>query len=147
MRLGHRLTRWAVGGVVAAGAAGAVLACAGIDTPARLPLVLAFLAAVPALAVASLLGGFDSFARMVVAGTAAIVIDILIAEAMIASGTWSVRTGMAAVALVSVLIAASRPLLARQPARAAIRQELPSDGRVSSQGGSGDPGGPGSVAD
>jgi len=114
MRSRHAFARWVAGGVVAAGAAGAVLAFAGIDAPVRAPLVLAFLSAVPALAVWSLLGGIDSFARIVVAGSAAIVIDILVTEAMIISGTWSPRTGLAAVALVSALIAASRPLVARR---------------------------------
>jgi len=48
-----------------------------------------------------------------VAGSAAIVIDILVAEAMILSGTWSPRTGLVAVALVSAMIAACRPLVSR----------------------------------
>jgi len=113
MRSGHGLTRWVAGGVIAAGTAGAVLALAEVQTPLRVPLVLIFLAGGPALAVASLLGGVDTFARLVVAGSAAIVINIVVAEAMILSGTWSARTGLVAVALVSAAIAACRPLVSR----------------------------------
>ena len=113
MRSGHGLTRWVAGGVIAAGTAGAVLALAEVQTPLRVPLVLIFLAGGPALAVASLLGGVDTFARLVVAGSAAIVINIVVAEAMILSGTWSARTGLVAVALVSATIAACRPLVSR----------------------------------
>ena len=113
MRSGHGLTRWVAGGVIAAGTAGVILALAGIETPLRVPLVLIFLAGWPALAVASLLAGLGSFAQVVVAGSAAIVIDILVAEAMILSGTWSPRTGLVAVALASAMIAACRPLVAR----------------------------------
>jgi len=113
MRSGHGLTRWFAGGVIAAGTAGAVLALADVETPLRVPLVLIFLAGVPALAVASLLGGVDAYARLVVAGSAAIVVNIVVAEAMILSGTWSARTGLVAVALVSATIAACRPLVSR----------------------------------
>ena len=113
MRSGHRLTRWVAGGVIAAGTAGAILALADIETPLRVPLVLIFLAGAPALAIASLLGGIDGHARLVVAASAAIVINILVAETMILSGTWSPRTGLVAVSLVSGMIAACRPLVSR----------------------------------
>ncbi len=113
MRSGDGLTRWLAGGVIAAGTAGAILALADVETPLRVPLVLIFLAGVPALAVASLLGGVDAYARLVVAGSAAIVVNIVVAEAMILSGTWSARTGLVAVALVSATIAACRPLVSR----------------------------------
>lgn len=121
MRSGHWLTRWVAWGIIAAGTAGAILAVADIGTPLRMPLVLIFLAGVPAFAVASLLGGVDAFARLVVACSAAIVIDILIAEAMILSGTWSPRTGLVAVAMVSAVIAACRPLVSRNSEARAAR--------------------------
>jgi hypothetical protein len=101
----HGLTRWLVGVMLAAGSAGAVIAIAGIDTPARVPLVLIFFAAVPALAITSLLGGLDHLAVVVIAGISTIVVDFGVAETMIISGTWSLRAGAAAVAAVSVLIA------------------------------------------
>ena len=128
MRSGDRLARWMTGAVIVAGAAGAILVFAGIQTPARVPLALLLLAAAPALAVASLLGGIGSFAKMVVAGSAAIVIDILVAEAMVISGTWSPRTGLAAVVLLSILIAASRPLAARRSEPPAAPAPWPASG-------------------
>jgi hypothetical protein len=100
----HRPSGWLIGAALAAGAAGVILAFAGISTPARVPLVLLFLAVVPGVAVASLLDGIDAFARTVIAGASAIVIDLSVAAVMIASGTWSARTGLAAVAVVSGLI-------------------------------------------
>jgi len=93
--------------VLAAGAAGAALAIAGIGSPLRAPLVLVFLLAVPALAVDAWLPGFGTLARAVVAGTAAIVVDTLAAGVMVVSGGWSPRAGVVAVALVSLLIAAA----------------------------------------
>jgi hypothetical protein len=122
MSSGRWLIRILVGLVIAAGAAGAVLAYTGVHTPARAPLVLLFLVVAPALAVASTLSGFDSLARVVVAGTAAIVIDALIAEVMIASGAWSLRTGIVAVALASAMIVVARALLARSKPSVAAGQ-------------------------
>jgi hypothetical protein len=113
MSAGARTTYAVIGLVVAAATAGAVLAVTGTQTPARLPLVLLFLLVVPALAVATLLTGIDALGKAVIAGSAAIVTDLVIAEAMIASGTWSPRLGVALVALVSLVIAGSRLLLAR----------------------------------
>ena len=107
MTAGRSWTRWLIGAVLTAGAAGAVIAIAGIDTPPRVLLVMIFLAVVPALAVTTLLGGFDRLATVVIAGISTIVVDFAVAETMIISGTWSLRAGAAAVAAVSVLIAAA----------------------------------------
>ena len=112
MRVSETLSRWAIGVVIAASIAGAALALAGAQTPARLPLALLFLLAVPGLAVFSLFRGFDVLGRVVIAGSAALVIDMAIAELMIATGTWSPRLGIALVALVSAVIAATRMLIA-----------------------------------
>ena len=117
MRAGETLSRWVIGVVVAASIAGAALAVAGVQTPARLPLALLFLLAVPGLAVATLFRGVDVLGRVVIAGSAALVIDMAIAESMIATGTWSLRLGVLLVALVSAVIAAARMLIARLPAR------------------------------
>ncbi len=111
------VSRWVIGVVIAAAIAGAVLAAADVQTPARAPLALLFLLAAPGLAVAALLGGIDALSKLVIAGSAALVIDMAIAESMIATGTWSLRLGIALVALVSVVIAATRPLIARWSAR------------------------------
>jgi hypothetical protein len=116
----HGLTRWLVGVVLAAGCAGAVIAIVGIDTPARVPLVLIFFAAVPALAITSLLSGFDRLAMAVIVGTSTIVVDFGVAETMIISGTWSLRAGAAAVVAVSVLIAAAGLAADRIASRQAV---------------------------
>jgi len=116
MRTGGMMSRWVIGVVVAAALAGAVLAAADVQTLARVPLALLFLLAAPGLAIAALLGGIDTLGKVVIAGSAALVIDMAIAESMIATGTWSARLGIALVALVSVVIAAARPLIARWPA-------------------------------
>ncbi len=121
MRARETMSRWVIGVVVAVAMAGAVLAVAEVQTPARLPLALVFLLAVPGFAVASLFGGIDPLGRVVIAGSAALVIDMAIAESMIATGTWSVRLGIALVALVSVVIAATRPLIARWSSRRPAR--------------------------
>jgi hypothetical protein len=107
MASGRGWSRWLIWAALAAGTAGAVIAIAGIDTPARVPLVLVFLAVVPALAVTTLLGGLDRLGAVVIAGISTIVVDFAIAETMIISGTWSLRAGAAAVAAVSILIAAA----------------------------------------
>lgn len=117
MRTGGMVSRWVIGVVIAAAIAGAVLAVADVQTPARAPLALLFLFAAPGLAVAALFGGIDALGKLVIAGSAALVIDMAIAESMIATGTWSLRLGIALVALVSVVIAATRPLIARWSAR------------------------------
>jgi hypothetical protein len=116
MRTGGMMSRWVIGVVIAAALAGAVLAAADVQTPARVPLALLFLLAAPGLAVAALLGGIDALGKVVIAGSAALVIDMAIAESMIATRTWSPRLGIALIALVSVVIAAARPLIARWPA-------------------------------
>src|ERR1700678_2102385 len=108
MRSGLSVTRWLIAGSLAAGAVGAALAVAGTDTPARLPLVLLFLAAAPALSVGTLLGGLDRAAKLVITGTSAIIVNCGVAEAMILAGAWSLRAGVAGVALVSALIVGVR---------------------------------------
>jgi prepilin signal peptidase PulO-like enzyme (type II secretory pathway) len=105
MRSGQSLKRWLIGAVLAAGAVGAALAIAGVATPARLPLVLVFLAAAPAFSVAVAFRAMDRLARIVLAGTSAIIINFLVAEVMLMAGAWSPRAGVAAVGLISILVA------------------------------------------
>jgi len=106
MRSGRSVTAWLIMGSLAAGAVGAALAIAGAGPPLRLPLLLLFLALAPALAVGTWLSGFDRAAQVVIAGTAAIVVNFGVAETMIIAGVWSPRAGVAAIALLSGLIAA-----------------------------------------
>jgi hypothetical protein len=120
MRSGRRVTAWLIIGSLAAGAVGAALAIAGASSPVKLPLTLLFLALAPALAASTWLAGLDRAARIVVAGTAAIVVNFVVAETMVISGSWSPRAGVAAVALLSALIAGIHALIAqRAPATAA----------------------------
>jgi hypothetical protein len=106
MRAEFTAPRYLWGGVLLAGSAGALLALAGINTAARGPLVLLFLVAAPALAVAGLLRGIDRAASIVVAIAAAIVINVLVAETMLAVGAWSPRAGLVAIAIISAAIGA-----------------------------------------
>ena len=105
MRSGQSVRGWLIGAVLAAGAVGAALAIAGVATPARLPLLIIFLAAAPAFAAALAFRGLDRLAGVVLAGTSAIIIDFLVAEVMLLAGGWSPRVGVAAVGLISILIA------------------------------------------
>jgi hypothetical protein len=106
MRAEFTVPRYLRGGLLVAGSAGAVLALAGINAAARGPLVLLFLLAAPALAVAGLLRGLDRAARIVVAIAAVIVINVLVAETMLAVGAWSPRAGLVAIAIISAAIGA-----------------------------------------
>jgi hypothetical protein len=108
MRSGQSVTRWLIIGSLAAGAVGAALAIAGVNAPLKLPLVLLFLALAPAMAVRTWLGGLEGTAQVVVAGTSAIIVNFGVAETMIIAGAWSPRAGVAAVALLSGLIVATR---------------------------------------
>lgn len=103
MRAGFVAPRYLRGGLIGAGGVGVILALAGINTMARGPLVLLFLVAAPTLAIAGLLRGLDG-ARYIVAVTAAIVINTLVAETMLAAGLWSPRAGLVVIALVSAII-------------------------------------------
>lgn len=115
MDSGHRTFRLVTGGTIAAGAAGAVFVFGDIQSPVRAPVVLFFLAAAPAIAVASLLRQLDAWARAIIAGTAAIVLNLGIATAMLLSGNWSVRAGYAALALISGVIATCGLAAGRAP--------------------------------
>ena len=90
---------------VVAGSVSAILAIANIDSPVRAPLVVTFLLAAPAAAVAGLLDRFDVLARLVIAGTAAVVINFLVAEIMLAVGFWSVPGWVIVIAVITVICA------------------------------------------
>jgi hypothetical protein len=96
------MSRSIAAAVLAAGAAGVALELARVNSPARTPLVVLFLVAAPALAVAGLMRGIDAFARLIIGATAAIVINSLVAVVMLAAGVWSPRAGLLAVAAISV---------------------------------------------
>jgi hypothetical protein len=116
MRAGFVAPRYLRGALIGAGGVGVILALAGITTVARGPLVLLFLVAAPALAVAGLLRGLDAGPRYLVAVTAAIVINMLVAETMLAAGLWSPRAGLVVIALVSAIIGVTGQWSARRGA-------------------------------
>jgi hypothetical protein len=137
----RRASRLAAVAVLAAGAVGAVLELAKVDSPARGPLVLLFLVAAPALAVAGLLPEIHGLARLVVAVAAAIVIDALVAIVMLATGGWSARAGLLAVAVIcaACLVAQLPPVRARLARRSRPAGEpAPGDGGEPSAAAAGD---------
>ncbi|MGH3475476.1 MAG: hypothetical protein ACRDRY_17440 [Pseudonocardiaceae bacterium] len=64
----------------------------------------AFLVAAPATAAAVLVSVLDPLSRIVLAMAAAVVVNALVAEAMLATGTWSIPGGVAAVGVISAVI-------------------------------------------
>jgi hypothetical protein len=104
MRAGILTPVYLRGAALIIGGAGAILALTGVSTSIRGPAVLVFLVTAPALAVAALLSRVDPVARGIVAVTAAIAINVLVAEAMLAAAAWSPRAGLVAIAIISALI-------------------------------------------
>ena len=102
---------------IAAGSVGAIMANANISSPVRAPLALIFLLVAPAAAIAGLLDRFDGLARLIIAGTAAIVINFLVAEIMLAAGLWSPRGSVIVVTVITVVCALAQ--VARVRARLA----------------------------
>ncbi|GHA60999.1 hypothetical protein GCM10010372_70940 [Streptomyces tauricus] len=83
---------------------GAVLALADIDSPLRAPFTLFFLLAAPTAAVAIALRNLEPVGRVLASLSAAVAVNLLVAQGMIAVHRWSVPGGIAAVAALSSLI-------------------------------------------
>lgn len=83
---------------------GAVLALADLDSPLRAPFTLFFLLAAPAAAVAIALRNLEPVGRVLASLSAAVAVNLLVAQGMIAVHRWSVPGGIAAVAALSSLI-------------------------------------------
>jgi hypothetical protein len=64
----------------------------------------AFLLVAPALPAAVLWRVVDPLARLVLAGTAAVVVDAVVAEVMLATASWSLPGGRTAVAVISAVM-------------------------------------------
>ncbi|WP_330267942.1 hypothetical protein [Streptomyces griseorubiginosus] len=86
------------------GGFGALLALTGSDSPLRAPLVLFFLLAAPAAGIALALRGLDPFARVPTALAGSVVLNMLVAQGMLATHRWSARGGVVAVGVISALI-------------------------------------------
>lgn len=84
-------------------AAGAGLALADLDSSLRAPLTLFFLLVAPGAAIAAALPGLDPLSRTVVALVGSVAVNLLVAQVLIATQSWSARTGVAAIAVLSSL--------------------------------------------
>ncbi|MDF3299963.1 hypothetical protein [Streptomyces tropicalis] len=118
---GRDLAPLLTGAATAAAGAGALLALTGSASVLRGPLALFFLLATPAAAVGAALRGLDPFGRLLASLAGAVVLDMLVAQGMLAVHRWSVRGGIVAVAALSLVVLL--PALLRRPhGRAAGRQ-------------------------
>jgi hypothetical protein len=75
-------------------------------TPLTGPLVLVVALGAPAFCTAWLLAGLDRAARVMVAGVAAIALNLAVAEVMLVCSLWSPRGGLVAVAAVCTVLSA-----------------------------------------
>ncbi|WP_329226439.1 hypothetical protein [Streptomyces canus] len=101
---GRDLTPLLAGAATAVGGFGALLAFSGSDSPLRAPLTLFFLLAAPAAGIAAALRGFDPFARVLASLAGSVVLNMLVAQGMLATHRWSARGGVMAMAVISALI-------------------------------------------
>ncbi|AKJ14122.1 hypothetical protein ABB07_29960 [Streptomyces incarnatus] len=92
------------GAVTAVALTGALLALADSASPLRGPCSLLFLLAAPATALAAALRGLDPFGRALCALAGSVVVNMLIAQGMLAVHRWSVRGGVVAVTVLSLLL-------------------------------------------
>ncbi|GAA3421401.1 hypothetical protein GCM10018952_67890 [Streptosporangium vulgare] len=107
MSVKRRVLRWAL---TLACAAGAVIALADIDTPLRLILTPLFLLVVPGAAVVGLLRDRDPLAALSVGAAASLVVNVLLAAAMLTFDAWSPRAGVATIAVLGGFIYVLRVL-------------------------------------
>ncbi|UUU35015.1 DUF1616 domain-containing protein [Streptomyces sp. CA-210063] len=92
-------------GVAAAVAGvGALLAFADADSVLRGPFTLFFLLVAPGAAIGAVLRGLEPFGRVVTSVAGAIAVNLLVAQGMIATHSWSVTGGIAAVTVISSLV-------------------------------------------
>ncbi|MGW2564705.1 hypothetical protein [Streptomyces sp. NPDC001537] len=101
---GRDLSPLLAGAATAIGGFGALLALADSSSPLRGPLTLFFLLAAPATAIGAALRGLEPFGRTLAAVAGAIVLNMLVAQGMLAVHRWSVRGGIIAVTVISFLI-------------------------------------------
>ncbi len=107
MSTNRKVLKWAL---TLACVAGAVIALAGINTPLRLVLTPLFLLVVPGAAVVGLLRDRDPLAALSVGAAASLVVNVLLAAAMLSFGAWSPRAGVATIAVLGGFIYVLRVL-------------------------------------
>ena len=98
---GRDLSPLLAGAATAVGACGALLALAGSDSPLRGPFTLFFLLAAPATAIGAALRGLEPLGRALSAIAGAVVLNMLVAQGMLAVHRWSVTGGIIAVTVIS----------------------------------------------
>jgi len=117
------------GAATAVAGCGALLALTDSDSPLRGPFTLFFLLAAPAAAIAAALRGLEPFARLLTAVAGSVVVNMLVAQGMLAVHHWSVRGGIVTVAAISalalLLVMARRPR--GRPAHEADDSPVPAD--------------------
>ncbi|MGW2487120.1 hypothetical protein ACWCV9_07835 [Streptomyces sp. NPDC001606] len=101
---GRALPALLAGVAAAVGAAGALLALLDTDSPLRAPCTLFFLLGAPAAAIAAGLRGLDPFGRTLCALAGSVALNMLVAQGLLAVHRWSVRGGVAAVTVLSLLL-------------------------------------------
>ena len=101
---GRDLSPLLAGAATAVGGFGALLALTDSDSPLRGPLTLFFLLAAPTTAIAAALRGLEPLGRVLASVAGAVVLDMLVAQGMLAVHRWSVRGGIAAVTALSLLM-------------------------------------------
>ncbi|MFF4834277.1 hypothetical protein [Streptomyces sp. NPDC001315] len=118
---GRDLSPLLAGAATAVGTIGALLALTDSDSPLRGPFVLFFLLAAPATAISAALRGLDPFGRALASVAGAVVLNMLVAQGMLAVHRWSVPGGITAVTVISAL-ALLLVLVRRLRGRTARRQ-------------------------
>ncbi|MFJ9819776.1 hypothetical protein ACIRU3_31845 [Streptomyces sp. NPDC101151] len=101
---GRDLSALLAGAATAVGAVGALLALTDTGSPLRGPSTLFFLLAAPAVAIGAALRGLDPFGRALTSLAGAVVVNMLVAQGMLAVHRWSVRGGVVAVTALSLLL-------------------------------------------
>jgi hypothetical protein len=114
---GRDLTPLLAGAATAVGGFGALLALTGSDSPLRAPLTLFFLLVAPAAGIAAALRGFDPFARLLASLAGSVVLNMLVAQGMLATHRWSARGGVLAMAVISALVLLLVLMLRRRTAK------------------------------
>ncbi|MFB0615302.1 hypothetical protein [Streptomyces sp. AGS-58] len=110
---GRLLRPLLAGAATAVAMTGAVLALLDSASPLRAPFTLFFLLTAPAAAIAAALRGLEPYGRTLTALAGAIAVNMLVAQVMLAVHRWSVRGGVAAVAVLSLLLLLPIPLRER----------------------------------
>lgn len=98
------------GAAAAVAGVGAVLAFADADSVLRGPFTLFFLLVAPGAAIGTGLRGLAPLGRTVTSAAGAIAVNLFVAQGMIATHSWSMPGGIAAVTLISSLVLLLTPL-------------------------------------